>query len=383
MIICVAGLRGIPRVLGGVETHCEQLFPRLKKLRSNDTFTIIARKAYVSEKVSGYKGLRIVALPHSRTKSLETITNTICAVLYARLARADLLHLHGIGPALTAPLAKALGMQVIVTYHSKNYEHEKWNVVARWALRIGEVSAILYGDRVIAVSPSLAENLRTRFPKFARKIHFVPNGADHLIGRASVKPARADDLLALHGLQKNKYIIAVGRLVPEKGLHDLIEAFKATDLDLKLVIAGDANQQDAYSRTLLAQASNRVVFVGTLIPAELHLVLQHASLFVLPSYNEGMPIAALEAAEAGAPLILSDITANLDLELPPGNYFKVGCVEDLRAKLVGDHNQFRVHREHILHRYNWEATCAETNRVYCNVLQERSEPRTRPYLAWR
>ena len=126
MRICVVGLRGVPRVLGGVETHCEQLFPLLKKLRPNDAFTIIARRAYVQDRISDYLGLRVVALGHARTKHFETITNAVWGVLYAKVAeRSDLIHLHGIGPALTAPLAKALRMKVVITYHSKNYEHKK------------------------------------------------------------------------------------------------------------------------------------------------------------------------------------------------------------------------------------------------------------------
>ena len=204
MIVCIAGLGGVPRVLGGVETHCEHLFPRLKKLRSNDTFIIIARKGYVPERMSEYKGVRVVALPHSRSRYFETITNTIGAVIYAKFAAdADLLHLHGIGPALTAPLAKAFGMKVITTHHAKDYERAKWNVVGRAALRMGELCAILFSDHIIVVSPSIAEGLRERFPTSVRKIHFIPNGADHLLDRKSVESAPAAELLKFHGLEKN------------------------------------------------------------------------------------------------------------------------------------------------------------------------------------
>src|SRR5258705_3571683 len=165
MKICVLGLRGLPHVMGGVETHCEQLFPLMKELHPSDTFTIIARKAYLREQVSEYHGLQIVSLPHARNKYFETITNTVCGLIYARAAlHADLLHLHGIGPALVAPIAKALGMKVIVTYHSKNYEHRKWNRVARLILRIGELCAVTFADRVIAVSQCLARELRRGFP---------------------------------------------------------------------------------------------------------------------------------------------------------------------------------------------------------------------------
>ncbi|HET9715233.1 MAG TPA: glycosyltransferase family 4 protein [Pseudolabrys sp.] len=379
MIICVAGLRGVPRVLGGVETHCEQLFPRLQKLRSNDSFTIIARRGYVAEQISEYGGVRVVALPHSRSRYFETISNTIGAVFYAKfVAHADLLHLHGIGPALTAPFAKALGMKVISTYHSRNYEQAKWNMVARAALRMGEMCAVFFSDHIIAVSPWMTEDLKRRFPISARKIHFIPNGADHLLDRESVAHSTAAGLLASYGLEKNKYMLTAGRLVPEKGFHDLIKAFEATDLGLKLVIAGDANQKDAYSRSLLSLASDRIVFTGILSPPALHALLQHASLFVLPSHNEGMPIIALEAIAAGAPVLLSDIPSNLDLKLGSQNYFKVRDIENLRLKLAGDHGRLRVPREQIVAKYNWDAICAETNSVYGAALRDSPAIRSGP-----
>src|SRR5262249_48647193 len=149
MRVCVVGLRGMPDVMGGVETHCEQLLPRLKQRRPDDSFTVIGRKAYLREQAFTYRGLQIVSLGHARGRHFETINNTSYGVLYARfVVHAALLHLHGIGPALTAPLARLLGMKTVITCHSKNYEHRKWNWLARSALRIGELFAARFGDRV-------------------------------------------------------------------------------------------------------------------------------------------------------------------------------------------------------------------------------------------
>lgn len=376
MKVCVVGLRGIPRVLGGVETHCEQLFPLLKRIRPNDEFTIIARKAYVNERKVDYEGIRVVALGHARGKHLETITNAIWGVFYAAVKeRADLVHLHGIGPALTAPLARTLGLKVIVTYHSKNYEHRKWNMVGRCALRIGELFAVYFSDSVITVSSSLCANLKARFPRLATKIHCIPNGADHL-GNASLPIPAGDHVLKKHNLSSGRYILSVGRLVPEKGFHDLIDAFNAANLDCKLVIAGEANRKDAYSANLRERAGDKIVFTGFVSRGELQVLLQNASLFVLPSHNEGHPIAALEAVVAGAPVLLSDISENLDLNLDPTNYFKVGDKEDLRTKLAGARERLRVDRERILQKYSWNRVGAETDKLY-SVLQNPGSLRSR------
>jgi glycosyltransferase involved in cell wall biosynthesis len=367
MKICVVGLRGLPNVMGGVEAHCEQLFPRMKELHPDDSFTIVARKAYSPKGVNEYHGLRIVSLPHARSKQLETITNTISGLLYARFAlHADLLHLHGIGPALVAPVAKALGMKVIVTYHSKNYEHRKWNRFARTVLRIGEWCALAFSDRVIAVSQWLATDLKRRFPRAAEKIYFIPNGAN------PVKPEAQsnDDVLAKYGLDRNRYIIAVGRLVPEKGFHDLCLAFKRAHIDCRLVIAGDADHRDEYSNHLREQANEELIFTGFVAHDVLQGILEKSSLFVLPSYNEGLPIAALEAVGAGVPILLSDIEPNRDLGLRPGNYFRVGDVDDLRDRISHDHERYRLRpaeRERILRQYDWHAICEQTDRLYSTL----------------
>jgi glycosyltransferase involved in cell wall biosynthesis len=370
MKICVVGLRGLPHVMGGVEMHCEQLFPLMTGRRPNDSFTIIGRKAYLPEKVSEYRGLKIVSLPHARSKHLETITSTISGVLYAQFVlHADLLHMHGIGPALVAPVAKALGMKVVVTYHSKNYEHRKWNRVARFILRVGELFAVTFGDRVIAVSQSLATNLRRRFPWAAGKIVFIPNGANH-VDPAKAEICLGDDVLARYGLGKTKYIIAVGRLVPEKGFHDLSRAFKAADLDCKLVIVGDVDHRDEYSERLREQASGRLVFTGFVTHDVLQSLLENASLFVLSSYNEGLSISALEAVGAGVPTLLSDIEPNRDLGLRPDNYFSVGRVDDLRHKISQDHERYRVaaaDRVRIRQHYDWHTICAKTDELYSTL----------------
>jgi glycosyltransferase involved in cell wall biosynthesis len=372
MKICVLGLRGLPHVMGGVETHCEQLFPLMKELHPNDTFTIIARKAYLREQVIEYHGLHIVSLPHARNKYFETITNTVCGLIYARVVlHADLLHLHGIGPALVAPIAKAFGMKVIVTYHSKNYEHRKWNRVARFILRIGELCALTFADRVIAVSQCLAKDLRRRFPWAGPKVIFIPNGASHI--DATKSEARYETVLARYGLDRNKYIIGVGRLVPEKGFHDLCQAFKQADLDCKLVIAGDADHRDEYSERLRGLTSDKLVFTGFVAHDVVRGLLANASLFVLSSHNEGFPIAALEAIGAGAPILLSDIEPNCDFGLSPDNYFKAGDVDDLRCKISQDHELYRVSpidRTRILQEFDWHVVCEKTDRLYSTLQSE-------------
>jgi len=364
--ICVVGLRGIPGVMGGIESHCEQVFPRLKAIRADYDITIVGRRSYIQSLPYDYGGVRVIALPAIKNKYLEAISNTAIAVLYARfILKSDILHIHGIGPALMGPLARALGMKVVVTHHGKDFERAKWNHVAKAVLRLGERVATTAGNRVIVVSRSVTEELCRRSPKLAAKIKYIPNGMTEFPEGSPGEDEKA--VLEKLGIESGRYILAVGRLVPEKGFHHLIEAFKIAQPESKLLVVGKADHDNSYSRSLLTQESDRIVFCGFQTHGVLRILYRHAALFVLPSTHEGLPIAALEAASQNAPILLSDIQPNLDIGLADGNYFPVGNVEALGAKLLADYAMYRVDRGDIATRFNWSRISEATETVYASL----------------
>jgi len=215
------------------------------------------------------------------------------------------------------------------------------------------------------VSRSVAEDLRRRYPASQEKFVFIPNGATEF-------PAPANDnqdetLLRQFGLSAGRYVLAVGRLVPEKSFHSLIDAYKAADPDFKLVIAGKADHEDDYSRALLQHAGDNICFTGFQGQRELGALYRNASLFVLPSTHEGLPIAALEAASLDVPVLLSDIQPNLDIDLPAQCYFPVGDVETLRRKLLQPHDGYRVDRQSITQRFDWSMVARQTADLYADL----------------
>jgi glycosyltransferase involved in cell wall biosynthesis len=356
-------LRGFPGVAGGVETHCEQILGRLSGV-SSLRFMVLGRRGYMRSPVVLNERLTVHPVAAVRNKYLEAPLNALAALLYARfVVRAPVLHVHAIGPALVTPLAKLLGLRVIVTHHGRDYERAKWNWLARLTLKLGEQAALSFADRVIVVSPSLTRDLRRRFPRRAARIRYVPNGA---VGA----PETADEpVLQRYGLAPHGYVLAVGRLVREKRLDDLITAFEAAARpDLKLVIAGAADHADAYERLLTDRASDRVIFAGPLDRGTLELLYRDASLFVLPSAHEGLPIAALEAIAAGAPVLLSDIAANRDIGLEARHYFPCGDIGALTAALAGQHAHLAPSRDAIMARFNWDAIAAQTLEIYESLL---------------
>lgn len=366
MKICVIGLRGLPGIMGGVETHCEQLYPRLKAMRPSDEIVVFGRRPYLPGRETLYQGVRIVPLYAARNKYLEAISNALVAVIHARFAvKADIVHIHAIGPALVAPLAKLLGMKVIVTHHGDDYRRAKWNGIAKAALRAGEYLGMRFADQVIPVSQSVTRRLRSSFPDRAVALQHIPNGANHGAGLAPAAPRQ--DVLSRHGLADRGYVVCVGRLVPEKCFEDVIAAFRRAPGPNRLVIAGGAEPGSPYLARLKAMADDRVIFAGPLPRHDIATLLAHAALFVLPSSHEGLPIAALEAIAAGAPTLLSDIEPNLDIGLPPRNYFRLHDIGELAAKMQADPAQYRTGRE-LLHRYDWSVISVQTSSVYDRLI---------------
>lgn len=369
--ICVLGARGAPGVSGGVEAHCEALYPRLVKQAGVDV-VLLARRGYVTKPRYTFDGVDVVTTSAPRHPYFEAFVHTFNGVFNARFVqKADIVHFHAIGPALMAPLAKLMGMKVVVTHHSRNYLHKKWNKVARKVLRLGEWSAVTFADRVIAVSPSMAAELRYRYPSRAKAIAHIPNGAPEFDASATAEDHQA--VLDQFGLRAGRYILGVGRLTPEKGFHDLVAGFEKAQTDLRLVVVGKADFEDTYSQELQAHAGERIVFAGFQGRRVLQSLYKNAGLFVLPSHHEGMPIAALEALALGAPILMSNIGANIDLELPADHYFPVGNIKALAERLSGDPTAYRFDGSEMLRRYRWDEVARQTAVLYDDLAAPSSD----------
>lgn len=360
-LVCVLGLRGIPGVMGGVEAHCEELLPRIAANAPDLEVELIARRPYSPEPTS-VGDVRVTPLFSPRRQSTEAIVSTLLGLIYAKRRGADTVHIHAIGPALLSPLGRALGMKVILTHHGADYDRQKWGFFAKAMLRLGEQVGIRSANAVIAVAPSLGETLKERFPAHAEKIRYVPNGKTFFPPIAA-NESILDDL----GLKRCDYVLAVGRLVPEKGFHSLIEAMRKSGSKRKLVIVGGAQHESGYSKSLLEQASKDVIFAGVQGRAALRELYTNAALFVLPSLHEGLPICALEAGSLGCPLLLSDIPGNVDIGLPASHYFASGDVEDLTEALRVSPEKYAVSPD-MFARFDWDQISKNTLAIYNSVI---------------
>jgi glycosyltransferase involved in cell wall biosynthesis len=359
--IFVTGTRGIPGIPGGIEKHCEELFPRIAA--KGHEVMLCTRDFYVVHKTEQWRGVKLIHCYAPHKKSFEAIVHTFLALLKASEYEPDIVHIHGIGPSLLAPVARLLGYRVVVTNHGPDYDRGKWGMGAKIILRLGEKLGGSFANEVIVISSVIARIIKGRCHREANLIY---NGVP------SPLVNQAHDFLDQMGVKEKKYILAVARFVPEKGLHDLIEAFLSLNTPFKLVIAGDADHETDYSRKLrhMASADPRIILSGYITGEPLNQVYSQARIFVLPSYHEGLPIALLEAMSYGLPVLVSDIPANKEVDLPNDRYFRRGDVQDLREKLSAllEKDLSAIEREKLRQqteeKYNWDNIAERTIDVY-------------------
>jgi glycosyltransferase involved in cell wall biosynthesis len=357
MKIIVTGTRGIPNILGGIETHCEELFPRIAAHGCD--VTLIRRKSYTQDSLTEYQGVQLIDIKTPRKKSLETIIHTVKAVWKAARLRADVVHIHATGPAIAVPFARLLGLKVVFTHHGFDYNREKWGKFARLMLKFGERMGCMFANEVIVISEVINQVLKRKYNR--NDAHLIYNGVS--TPNFIQSTAYLDEL----GVIPKKYIFAMGRFVPEKNFHQLINTFSSLKdrQDCRFVLAGDADFEDNYSRDLKALArQNDVILTGFIKGEKLHALLTHARVFVLPSSHEGLPISLLEAMSYHLPVIASDIPANLEVGLPEDSYFGVGnekqLAEKLRQVISGEPQRIK----YAMEIYQWDRIAEQTIDIY-------------------
>lgn len=363
--IVVTGTRGIPNIMGGVETHCENLYPYI--VQAGYDVTVVRRSCYLQaqQKTREYKGIHLKDIYAPRKKSLEAIIHTILAVLYAKKTNADILHIHAIGPSLLVPFAKMLGLKVVVTHHGADYDRKKWNKSAKYMLRKGEKYAAKYADKLIVISSKIKKDIAEKYGRTDTEL--IYNGVPEAIRRTTT------EYITSKGLAPYKYILAVGRFVEEKGFDYLIDAYSELHPEgYKLVIAGDSDHPTEYSIQLKEKAKEKgIVLTGFIKGKPLEELMTHARLFVLPSYHEGLPISLLEAMSYGKDVLVSDIEANRLSELEETDIFKTGSTSSLKQsiekKLQGGQNK---NREYAMYKYNWQNIAVQTTDVYKTILKK-------------
>ncbi len=364
--VTMLGIRGFPDVQGGAEKHVEKLSAALTALGCE--VEAIVRSGYVDKTRRRWRGIALTPLWAPRISGLEAFVHSLLGVLRAAVDRPDILHIHSIGPALFTPLARALGLRVIVTHHVLNYENDKWGPLARGILRFGESVGMKFANGRIAVSEGLAgEMART----YRVSVNAIPNGID------TPRMIESTGTLAAFGLTSGRYALSVARIDEQKRQLDLVAAYARLKApSWRLALVGGADYTTGYAKAVaaLARETPGVVMLGHQSGDALAELYSHAGVFVLPSSHEGQPIAVLEAASYGLSLILSDIAAHRELALPGARLIAVGDVAALADQLdaffaaAEPQRMAASDRDRVLAKHDWRNIAQQTLAVYCEAL---------------
>lgn len=367
--IAMIGHKRIPSREGGVEIVVDELSTRLVKLGCRvDAYNRYGKhtagKKFDQRRGKYYKGIRLITIPTPKSSSLNAIVYSFLAAVRALFGHYDVIHFHAEGPCIMLLIPKLFGIRVIATIHGLDWQRSKWGNFASRMLKFGEKIAAEYADEVIVLSRNMQEYfLKT----YERKTHYIPNG----ITRPQIR--KAELIQEQYGLKKDGYILFLARIVPEKGLHYLIEAFGQLETDKRLVIAGGSSHSHAYVEQIrkMAEKDARIIMTDFVHGQCLEELYSNAYLFVLPSDVEGMALTLLEAMSFGNCCLVSDIEENTEVVEGNAVTFRRGSIEDLRQKLsellAAPERVEAIRRksqDFICMKYNWDDVTAETLKLY-------------------
>jgi glycosyltransferase involved in cell wall biosynthesis len=357
------GLKGVP-CPGGVETVVEEIGSRLVA-RGHEVFVFV-RPHYTPRELKEYKGMRLINLPSIPTKNLDAITHSALCTFRSIGLKPDVLHIHSTGNSVFAPISRLFGIPTVVTSHGLDWQRAKWGKFARTFLKLSDYSTCKFPNAVTAVSQKMQKYYQENYH---RSVVYIPNGAKE-------SPIQSPELIHDFGLNGNDYILFASRLVPEKGCHYLIEAFRSLNTDKKLVIAGDGVLGDRYAEELKKSASQNILFLGFVRGALLAELLSNSYIYVLPSEIEGLSAGLIEAMSYRNCVLVSDIEENCEAVGDSGVTFASKSVDDLRNKLeyLLTHPEFVTQQkeycyQNVTARYDWDKVTSVYETLYSSLVK--------------
>jgi len=334
----------------------------------NVKVNIYRRKPYLSNKIRNlsFKNIKFIDFSVPKKMYLEAFLHSFYSSIHALFQGYDIVHVHNIGPGFFIPLLRLTGAKVVLTYHSISYTHEKWNYFAKKFLYLSEKISLPCSDFVIFISKIIESEMVKKYT--LKDFKLIHNGVN-----IPEKSANTDYIESL-GLEKHRYIVAIGRYIEEKGFDYMIRAYRKADItDYKLVIVGDADYLTDYSKRLKSFAKeNNVILTGFIKGEKLNQIFSSARLFIMPSFSEGLPIALLEAMSFKVDVLVSDIPANLQIGLPEEDYFSVGNENALKEKILCKLSRYRErdYTDILTRNFDWDNISLETYLVYKNLVAE-------------
>lgn len=369
MKIAMLGHKRIPSREGGIEVVVEELSTRMVSL-SNEVTCYNRSGHHVSGKefdafgLKEYKGIRLKTVPTIHRRGLAAMTASVSAALCAAFGRYDVIHFHAEGPCAMLWLPKLFGKRCVATIHGLDHQRAKWGNFAKWYIMAGEKIAVKWADEIIVLSKGVHDYFHDTY---GRETKFIPNG----VNRPTI--VVAEQIIEKYGLAKDSYLLFLGRLVPEKGLRYLIDAFREVITDKKLVITGGSSDTEIFLDELkkMAKDDKRITFTGFVQGRLLEELYSNAYIYILPSDLEGMPLSLLEAMSYGNCCVTSDIVECTEVVEDRAVTFRKSNVDDLKEKLqilCDDETIVQKYKndaaDFICQKYSWDDVVQRTLKLY-------------------
>lgn len=404
MKIAMVGHKMVPSRLGGIEIHVEELACRLAA--KGHEVHLYNRGIYTPDTTDRKlpENLHMHNIFTVRKSSLEALVYSFLASLRVMTGSYDIIHYHALGPTVMSILPRIAGKKLVCTVHGLDWQRAKWKGLATSYLKLGEYASARFTHKTISVSQPLVGYYKTKYNK---DIEYIPNGIE------IAERLPLGELKAELGIDEDGYFLFVARMVPEKGCHYLIDAFKQLSTDKKLIIAGDNPYDQQYIGSLKkkAEGDDRIRFIGFQDKQTLNRLYSNAFSYVLPSDIEGLPISLLEAMSFGCQCLVSDIAENTAVTGDYGKSFKksdIGSLRDAMKDMLDDaemqepdseisrdidreneyeydyaqkhqYNSDNSRRQriidHIKSTYDWDIVTARTLEVYQMLHNEKQSPK--------
>ena len=370
MRIAMVGTRGVPASYSGFETCVEEVGARL--VERGHEVTVYCRSHHVRYDAPTYRGMRLVKLPTIPNKYLDTIAHTALSCLHLLPRRCDVAMMFIVGNSPLALVPRLAGKRVALNVDGLDWQREKWPPAAKRYLRLAErlatrlPHAVVTDSRVIEGYYLERYGLRTRYIPYGTAERLLP----------------PDGTLERLGLEPRKYVLYVGRLVPENCIHHLVDAFARLDTDLKCVVVGDAPYVDDYIADLKRRAGPNVIFPGYLFGDGYWELNSNAYAYAFPKEASGTHPALLEAMACGNCVIANDTPSNLETGGDAILFYRGDAGADdlarqLRAvlaspDLVAEYG--RRARRRVFERYSWERVTDDYEALFRELLVPRARP---------
>jgi len=366
MRIAAFGFRSIPPSKGaaGADKFALELFPRLVE-RGHSVIAYNRRYPDIFVDINEYKGVKIKTIKTTSKKGFDTLWHSFRSTFDIILHNtADIVHIQNGGNSIWALPLRMFGKKVFISQDGVDWKRDKWPWYGKAYLKLSTFFTAHLPNNVIfdnVIAKKLFED------KFGKKYKFIPFGSE---------VAAIDEntnILLKTDLKKGGYYLFIGRFIPDKGLHYLIQAFKNSNSDKKLVLVGGSPNPSPYEKQLHDMADDRVLFPGYIYDNDVNVLIAKAYCYIQPSDVEGLSPIVLTVMGLNVPMIVSDIEENEYAVIDTVRMFKKGNIESLTDQI----NYCEQHypdmlslalkaQQRALSVFNWEKVADEHVEVFMN-----------------